>query len=452
MDNRNRNRKMRRRHRHKIRIGVLILEIIVFLFAVTLLALFFMPNSKAKIISAFTQCSVGRKILSCAGEDDYNKNVLNSDFNRNNIKKSTSALASKEYINIALFGIDPRDGEFESATHTDSIIIVTVNTKTSAITLTSVYRDTLMRMTDRDGEMVLTKANNAYFYGGPEEAINTLNTNLDLNIEDYAIVNFSGLATIIDALGGIDVNITDDEQFYINGYLVETREVTGMDAPDVEKSGHVHLTGLQATAYCRIRYTDYTDAAGNVLHDDYGRTARQRYVMTQIFNLAQTAGTEKIIKTAKTLLNNDTLDGNKIMETSLSWDTILDLIPIAMECSLGTAQGFPYEKYTPDKGNDYYGYVVPVGLVDNVTQLQQSLFPDSKYTPSTVLKSISNEIIDETGIEPETDSSDDNTSSRTSGKKSGNTSDSYNNSDSSNYTDDSDNNISDYGANDYYHE
>ena len=140
------------------------------------------------------------------------------------------------------------------------------------------------------------------------------------------------------------------------------------------------------------------------------------------------------------------------METSLSWDTILDLIPIAMECSLGTAQGFPYEKYTPDKGNDYYGYVVPVGLVDNVTQLQQSLFPDSKYTPSTVLKSISNEIIDETGIEPETDSSDDNTSSRTSGKKSGNTSDSYNNSDSSNYTDDSDNNISDYGANDYYQE
>lgn len=209
MDNRNRNRKRRMRRRHKIRIGALILEIIVFLFAVTLLALFFMPNSKAKIISAFTQCSVGRKILSCAGEDDYNKNVLNSDFNRNNIKKSTSALASKEYINIALFGIDPRDGEFESATHTDSIIIVTVNTKTSAITLTSVYRDTLMRMTDRDGEMVLTKANNAYFYGGPEEAINTLNTNLDLNIEDYAIVNFSGLATIIDALGGIDVNITD---------------------------------------------------------------------------------------------------------------------------------------------------------------------------------------------------------------------------------------------------
>lgn len=443
----NTNNKRHRKRRHKIRVGILIIEIIVFIFAISLLALFFMPNSKAKIVSAFTQCSLGRKLISCAGEDDYNKNVLNSDFNREDIKKSTSALASKEYINIALFGIDPRDGEFESATHTDSIIIVTVNTKTSAITLTSIYRDTLMRMTDMDGDMVLTKANNAYFYGGPEEAISTLNTNLDLSIEDYAIVNFSGLATIIDALGGIDVNITDEEQFYINGYLVETREVTGMDAPDVEKSGAVHLTGLQATAYCRIRYTDYTDAAGNVLRDDYGRTARQRYVMTQIFNLAQTAGTEKIIKTAKTLLNNDTLDGEKIMETSLSWDTILDLIPIAMECSLGTAQGYPYEKYTPEKGNDYYGYVVPVGLVDNVTQLQNSLFPDSKYTPSTVLKSISNEIIDETGIEPETEDND-NTSSQ---KDSYNRNNSYNNN-NVNTNDDDNDDMSDYGANDYYQE
>lgn len=105
---------------------------------------------------------------------------------------------------------------------------------------------------------------------------------------------------------------------------------------------------------------------------------------------------------AKTLLENDTLNGDKIMETSLSWDTIMDLIPIAMECSLGETQGFPYDKYTPDdKNNDYYGCVVPVGLEQNVIQLQQSLFPDESYSPSTVLRSISKEIINESGVEPD---------------------------------------------------
>lgn len=394
--------KKRKRKKRRIKVGVLIAEIIIFLAALSIIILFFMPNSKAKVIGAFTKCSAGRQLISCIGEDDYNENVYNKDFDRDKIKKSPNAFSSKEYVNIALFGIDPRDGEFESATHTDSIIVVTVNIKTSQIMLTSVFRDTVMRMTDMDGDQVLSKANNAYFYGGPEEAINVLNNNLDLNIEDYAVVNFSGLATIIDALGGIDADITDMEQFHMNNYLVETRKVTGMDAPDVEESGHVHLNGLQATAYCRIRYSEYTDAEGNVYRDDFGRTARQRYVMTQIFNLAKTAGTDKIIKTAKAILNNDTINGEKIMETSLSWDSILDLIPIAMECSLGTAEGFPYDKYTPDeKDDDFYGYVVPVGLKENVERLQENLFPGSGYTPSTILKSISNEIAEATGIEPE---------------------------------------------------
>ena len=402
-NNRNRRRRKKRRHRRKIKWWLLIIELLVFFIAVGIVVLIFTPNSKAKIVSAFTQCSVGRKILSCAGEDDYNKNVLNSKFDRKGIKASKSALESEDYINIALFGIDPRDGEFDSTTHTDSIIIVTVNNKTHAITLTSVFRDTLLRMTDFEGEVVLTKANNAYFYGGPEEAINVLNTNLDLNIKDYAVVNFSGLATIIDALGGIDANITEMEQFHLNNYLVETREVTGMDSPDVKKSGNVHLNGLQATAFCRIRYSEFTAPDGTVYKEDYGRTARQRFVMTQIFNLAKTEGPDKMVATAKKILENGTKDGNKIMETSLSWDTILDLIPIAMECSLGDTQGFPYTTYTPEHGESYYGYVVPVGLVENVTQLHSSLFPDSSYEPSTVLRSISNEIIDETDVKPDTD-------------------------------------------------
>lgn len=444
---RNTNRHRRKRRRKKIKWWLLIVELLVFLSAIGLVSLFFMDNSKAKIVSAFTQCSVGRSILGCFGEDDYNKNVLNKEFDRDTIKTSKSALASEDYINIALFGIDPRDGEFNSTTHTDSIIIVTVNNKTHTITLTSIFRDSLFRMTDFDGEMVLTKANNAYFYGGPEEAINVLNTNLDMNIKDYAVVNFSGLATIIDALGGIDANITDMEQFHLNNYLVETREITGMDSPDVKKSGNVHLNGLQATAFCRIRYSEFTAPDGTVYKEDYGRTARQRFVMTQIFNLAKTAGADKMIKTAKKILENGTKDGNKIMETSLSWDTILDMIPIAMDCSLGDTQGFPYTTYTPEFNEPYYGYVVPVGLVDNVALLHKTLFPDVTYEPSTVLRAIHNEIIDETNVKPESDDDSDDDSDN---DDSYSDDDSYGSGDSDNDSDDSDNDSYDSSDNSYY--
>ena len=133
-----------------------------------------------------------------------------------------------------------------------------------------------------------------------------LNTNLDLDIQDYVTVNFSGLTEIIDALGGIDVTITEDERFYINGYLVETRKVTGMDAPDVNESGTVHLSGLQATAYCRIRYTSYFDEEGNEYKDDLGRTARQRAVLSKLVDKAKAAGSDKIIKIAKRILNSNT--------------------------------------------------------------------------------------------------------------------------------------------------
>ena len=206
------------------------------------------------------------------------------------------------------------------------------------------------------------------------------------------------------------------------------------------------MNGHQATAICRIRYSEFTAPDGTVYKEDYGRTARQRFVMTQIFNLAKTAGPDKMVATAKKILENGTKDGNKIMETSLSWDTILDLIPIAMECSLGDTQGFPYTTYTPEHGESYYGYVVPVGLVENVTQLHSSLFPDSIYEPSTVLRSISNEIIDETDVKPDTDDdTDDGNGDDDYSDDSDNSDDGY-----SDDTDDSEDYYSDDNSDDIY--
>lgn len=391
----------RKKRKKQKRIILLTLEAIFFLFVILCVSIFLMPNSKSFMVKMFTGCPAGRSLLSSLYKDDYDKNVLDTDTNKDNIE---TVNLGKGYTNIALFGIDPRYGEFEDNTHTDTIMIVSINNKTHDVNLISVYRDTLLRMTTTDGEIDYEKANSAFFRNGAEGALNMLNNNFDLDIKEYALVNFEGLAKIIDALGGVDINITEDEAYYINGYLTETREITGMDAPDVSGYGSVHLTGLQATAYCRIRYVKFTDEAGNVYTDDYGRTARQRLVLKKILEKAQSAGAKELISVAETLIKENSVNGKKILSTNIEWDRIVDLLTVAVDCTLNDTVGFPYDVYTPGPGANYYGYVIPMGLEQNVIRLHEQLFPDKSYSPSELVTRINDYIIDETGIyPPETD-------------------------------------------------
>lgn len=175
------------------------------------------------------------------------------------------------YTNLALFGLDSRDGELGEGVRSDSIIIASLNNKTKEIKMVSLYRDTLLELEDGS----LNKANSAYAFGGPEEAVAMINKNLDLNIEDYIAVNFNALVDVIDALGGMDVTLSDAEVVHMNNYCVETSEVTGKSYTKIEPevAGTYHLNGVQATSYARIRYT-----AGG----DFERTERQRFVLEQI--------------------------------------------------------------------------------------------------------------------------------------------------------------------------
>ena len=346
----------------------------------------------------FTKCPAGQSLLKALYKDDYDKNVLDNSTSKDNIH---TVDLGKGYTNIALFGIDPRLGEFEDSTHTDTIMIVSINNKTHDVKLVSVYRDTLLRMAKSNGDIDYEKANTAYFMNGAEGALNMLNSNFDLDITEYALVNFEGLANIIDALGGIDINLTPDEQFYVNGYLPETRKITGMDAPDVLTYGeNTHLSGLQATAYCRIRYVTFTDAEGNEYHNDYGRTARQRYVLNTLLQKAKSAGINELLNVADTLIKKNNVGGHKIISTNISWDKIVTLLTVAVDCNLTEAFGFPYDVYTPEQGRKYYGYVIPMGLKQNVTRLHKQLFPGKSYVPSDLVTRINDYIIDETGIEP----------------------------------------------------
>ncbi|MDE7433199.1 MAG: LCP family protein [Lachnospiraceae bacterium] len=390
----------KKKKKKRLKVTLLVIEGLVLLLAIISVSIFLMPNSKAFIVKTFTKCPAGKSLLKSLYKEDYDKNVLDTSTNEEKIE---TVDLGEGYTNIALFGIDPRLGEFDDSTHTDTIMIVSINNKTHDVKLTSIYRDTLLRMTTTDGEIDYEKANAAYFRNGAEGALNMLNTNFDLDITEYALVNFQGLANIIDALGGLDINISGEEAFYINGYLTETRKITGMDAPDVTKSGLVHLSGLQATAYCRIRYTTYTDENGNEYNNDYGRTARQRNVLNKLLEKAKSAGVSELLSVADTLIKKNNVNGEKILSTNIKWDRIVDLLTVAVDCNLVESGGFPYDVYTPERGEAYYGYVIPMGLEQNVIRLHKDLFPDKSYTPSSLVTRINDYIIDETGVYPPKD-------------------------------------------------
>lgn len=388
-----------RRKRKRKKLFLLIIEILVVIAVFTGAVLYLVPNTKSVMTKLFMKCPFGQSFLRDRYEDDYKDNVYDDTVDKDKIEKVD---LGDGYTNIAFFGIDPREGEFDSLTHTDSIIIISINNETYDINMVSLYRDTLLRIVDKDGDVSYKKANSAFFTSGVEGSLSMINTNLDLDITEYALVNFKGLATIIDALGGIDATISEEERELINGYLIETREVTGMDSPDVTESGFVHLNGLQATAYCRIRYVPFLCEDGTVLRDDYGRTARQRYVLNKILIHAKNAGIREILDCADEVFKKNNVNGEQILATNMTWERIEDLLTVAMDCNLKATMGFPYETYTPERDEPYYGYVVPCGLSQNVKHLHADLFGDMNYQPSELVESINDFLIEETGVdEPE---------------------------------------------------
>ncbi|WP_250455451.1 LCP family protein [Clostridium tertium] len=203
--------------------------------------------------------------------------------------------------NIALFGIDATDGE---TGRSDSIMIATLDPVHNKLKITSVMRDSYVYI-DGYGQ---DKINHAYAFGGPELAIKTLNENFGLNIEDFVSVNFSSLPTIINILGGIDIEITQEELEYINGYIDSLNSVEGTYSPHISYAGVQHVDGIQALAYSRIRYTS---------GGDYERTQRHRTVLDALFN--------KLTSTSVASYNSLLNEVLPYVQTNLSAADILSL-------------------------------------------------------------------------------------------------------------------------------
>lgn len=345
----------------------------------------------------FLRLTVGKKIAVCllgvlicliASGVIYVSAKLNK-LNTEEIPKKNIAVndldegVGEGFTNFALFGSDSRAAGADEGTRTDCIIVASLNNKTREVKMVSVYRDSLLDI----GEGQFQKCNGAYSLGGPKQAIDMLNTNLDLEIEDYITVDFAAISDVIDLLGGVEIEVTEVEVPYLNKFLGETAQIAGKKANRVTKAGMQTLDGVQATTYARIRSTK---------GGDFKRAERQRYVIEKMVEKALRADLATINKIIDVVLPK--------IKTSLSAAEILDYAKSFNKYKLGDNIGFPIEK-TTDTLPGLGSIVIPVTLESNVVQLHEFLYGEEEYEPSSQVQSISRKIerkVGERVADPET--------------------------------------------------
>ena len=275
--------------------------------------------------------------------------------------------------NIVLLGTDTRSDTLDEG-RSDCIIIASINEKTKQIKLVSVYRDSYLQIPERS----LDKVTHAYAYGGPALSMSTLNTNLDLDIKEFVAINFYVVMDVVDAVGGVNIEVDSAELQYINNYIDSINNDEGKNGKHITNTGTQNLDGVQALAYARIRYT-----AGG----DYKRTERMREVLTAVLNKAKKMNIGQLNSLADQILPS--------VNTNVSSGEILSLIPQIASYDVVESIGWPYEVEGATINKVWYG--VPVTLEDSVRKLHQEIFNEANYEPSQTVKSISDSIINKTG-------------------------------------------------------
>lgn len=184
--------------------------------------------------------------------------------------KGKAPLKEDGVVNILLIGNDSRENDGDG--RSDAMILLSISNNTKKIYMTSLLRDMYVEIPGHDGN----RLNAAYSFGGPELLMDTVEENLGVTVNHYVQVNFEAFANLVDAVGGVDLELSSEEVEYVNAYLWEynilTKQPEGTDYMDTSLSGMLHLNGPQALAYSRNRY----------LGTDFGRTERQRKVLAEV--------------------------------------------------------------------------------------------------------------------------------------------------------------------------
>ena len=272
---------------------------------------------------------------------------------------SFSEIDIKEYKmveNILLIGLDGTNDKLPK--RSDTMIILTIDKLNKSLKLTSLARDTLVKIPGR-GEEKLT---HAYAYGQEELLMQTINENFDLDIKDYAVVNFKSFIDIVDIIGGVDINVNEKEIHHLNEVIKECYSVNHDDAKNIEyitSSGNHNLNGYQALAYARIRKLDTI----------YKRDERQRLILTNIAHKLSDVSISKYPQIAKSILRH--------IKVNIAFNKIIDLAFIAHElASYDISQlEFPISEYREEGRIGEKGtYVVKWDKNKNIELLHQFIY------------------------------------------------------------------------------
>lgn len=307
------------------------------------------------------------------------------------VKKETEAGGTMHgYTNIALFGLDLDSEKIETYTEqqilnrlyknsrSDCIMIASINHDTGDIKLLSVYRDTLLNLSDDRYE----KCTHAYAYGGAEMAMKMLNMNLDMDITKFVAVNYKALVDVIDALGGVWIEVDSAEKDWVNAYqsVVATNLNRQDDYVAITETGYQLLTGMQATGYCRIRQTR---------GDDFQRAARQREVLQAIEAQAKQANLSRLTDIFNSCIG--------YVYTNLDNSTMLDLLGNIANYRIVAEDGFPQADMRRAGTLGAKGScVVANDLEANVKWLHEFFFDDTEYEVSDRVKEYSEKIRSDT--------------------------------------------------------
>ena len=304
----------------------------------------------------------------------YNKTVVDNSVNE--LTEETLE-TMEQYTNIALFGLDTRQaGSLGKGNRSDTIMVASINNETKDVKIVSIYRDSYLNLANDK----YRKCNEAYSIGGPEQAVAMLNMNLDLKIDYYMSVDFLAVSEVVDQIGGIEIDVDEYEIEHLNNYTVETSKVTKKSTTKLTSTGLQTLDGVQATSYCRIRYTK---------GDDFKRTERQREVLEAIAAKAKTLTPVQLDNIVKAVF--------PMCATNMTVDQLLAFAADALSYNIVQTEGFPFDKVTDSIGSAG-SCVIPVDLEANVKQLHQFLFDSTDYTPTQKVVEISDKIKNDTGV------------------------------------------------------
>ena len=313
---------------------------------------------------------------------------------------------SSGYRNILLLGLDLRS-QYSldiGGAQSDVMMIASINNETGDVKLVSILRDTVMKMEEGSGAEY-NKANSQYGNGGISKTVAMINRNLDLDIDDYVVVNWYAVAECVNQLGNIKMTLPDNQSVInaFNGYLTAVVQHTGLGATQIWEPGEYEMNGPQVVAFCRIRYGGLEDS---------GRAGNTREVISKMLDkaklLAKEGRFDQLIGVAKTGLSN--------IKTNMK--LVEDILPIIMsvsDYSITDNAQFPQEYITSEKGDGFLGsYYEKYRVLDamaatdfagEVKALHRFLFNDNSYVPSKYIEEISKQIkIDSAPVERESES------------------------------------------------